>query len=99
MGRGDEVDIVRALILKLPHYFTKARGAYFLAAGAVRNGAILAIYTPEGASREEHRARAARARDYRLLPLMKRRSCQSKSVGTFAISECTRAVNAAFSHT
>ena len=70
---GDQVDIVRALILQVPENLGQALNGNILPLPLVADGKILAVSAAQGAPRKEHRAAAARAGNAGLLPEMQRR--------------------------
>lgn len=80
MRRGDEVDVVRPLLLELEHDLDQASGRDFDAKSACRDLMVLAVHTFEGAGGKEDRARPALAGDGRLLPIMQCRTGDFESV-------------------
>ncbi len=74
MRRGDEVDVVRPLLLELEHDLDQTSGRDFDAKSACRDLVVLTVHTFEGAGGKEDRARPALAGDGRLLPIMQCRT-------------------------
>ena len=70
MRRGDEVDVVRALLLQLEHDLDQAPRRDLDAEPARRDLVVLAVTAFKRAGREEHRAGTALPRNGRLLPKM-----------------------------
>ena len=97
VGGRHQLDVVGALGDQLVKYLPQPPGCDVLSRPSGGDAPILAVAAPQGAAGEEHRARAPRAGDGRLLPLVQRRPRHPQTGGhtAIAVSPLRRALRGA----
>ena len=95
MRGGDQVDIVRPLLLQVKHSFDQLVRANLDPLPAVADTIILTEHTAKIAARKEHGARASLAADAGLFPHMQRSPRNAQCICLSAISPVRVAVRAA----